>query len=125
MEVLHEILISVTEGIILLSEFMGVFVMLVTGIRGIIGYFRKSPLTRLEMARGMAMALEFLLVGEILHTVTVSNWEEIIKVAGLIVLRVSLTILIHWEIASEKKEFEEEEISKLNVMKENKENTDK
>lgn len=120
MEVLHEILLEVTEGIILLFEFMGVFVMLWTGICGIIGYFRKSPLTKLNMANGMAMALEFLLVGEILHTVTVRSWQEILTVAGLIVLRISLTLLIHWEIITEKKEFEEEELNKLNKAYETK-----
>lgn len=107
MEHLHEILKVISESAILLFEFMGVLVLILTGIIGIFNYFRKSPFTRLNLAKGMAMGLEFKLGSEILRTVVVREWKEILIVAGIILLRASLTFLIHWEIINEKKEVDE------------------
>lgn len=108
MEGLHEILFSVTEGIILFFEFIGVIVMLWTGLNGIVNYVRKKRYGHLHMFQGMATALGFLLVGEILHTITVREFKDLLMVGGLIVLRVALTMLINWEINLEKKEYEME-----------------
>lgn len=107
MEQLHEILKVTSEAAILLFEYMGVIVLILTGAVGIYNYFRKNPYTRLNLAKGMAMGLEFKLGSEILRTVVVREWTEIFLVAGIIVLRAALTLLIHWEINNEKKEFDE------------------
>ncbi|MGL4282539.1 DUF1622 domain-containing protein [Eubacterium aggregans] len=42
--------------------------------------------------------MEFKLDAEILHTVVVREWPELIIVGGIILLRAALTFLIHWEI---------------------------
>lgn len=97
----HNILGSVVDVSILLFDSIGVFVLIVAGIKGFIGYLSKNPLTRLNLARGMAMALEFKLGGEILRTVTVREPSELLIVGGLIVLRGALAFLIHWEIKTE------------------------
>ncbi|MDF2473697.1 MAG: hypothetical protein K0R21_1479 [Anaerocolumna sp.] len=101
MELLHELLNHVVDIAILFFEFMGVLVLIFAGIRGIIGYFHKDPLTRLNLAKGMAMGLEFKLGSEILRTVVVRDFAEILTVAGIVVLRATLTFLIHWEIKNE------------------------
>lgn len=100
---LHATLVSIVEISILLFEFMGVFVLIVAGIKGFWGYIKKNPLTRLNLAKGMSMALEFKLGGEILRTVTVRDSSEMLIVGGLIVLRTALALLIHWEITTEEK----------------------
>ena len=101
MEYMNEFLTSLVEVAILLFEFMGVLVLILAGLRGIFDYFRKCPLTRLNLAKGMAMGLEFKLGSEILRTVVVRDYKEILTVAGIILLRASLTFLIHWEIKNE------------------------
>jgi len=101
METLHHILTNIVDYAILLFEFMGVCVLIVSGIIGTINYIQKSPYTRLNLAKGMAMGLEFKLGSEILRTVVVRSWKEILTVAGIIILRASLTLLIHWEIKNE------------------------
>ena len=101
MEQLHEILNILVDGAILLFEFVGVIVIIISGIRGIYSYFRRDPLTRLNLAKGMAMGLEFKLGSEILRTVIVREFSEIFIVAGIILLRATLTFLIHWEIKNE------------------------
>jgi uncharacterized membrane protein len=101
MEYMEDLLVNLVNVAILLFEFMGVFVLIITGLRGIIDYFRKYPLTRLNLAKGMAMGLEFKLGSEILRTVIVRDYKEILTVAGIILLRAALTFLIHWEIKNE------------------------
>lgn len=98
MEFLQSVLYQVVEIAILIFEYIGVAVILMAGIKGIVNYVRRSPSTRLDLAKGLATALEFKLGSEILRTVVVREMQELIFVAGIIALRAVLTILIHWEI---------------------------
>lgn len=95
---LQGILYQIVELAILIFEYIGVGVILAAGIRGAISYLCRSPSTRLDLAKGLAMGLEFKLGSEILRTVVVREMQELIFVAGIIALRAVLTILIHWEI---------------------------
>ncbi len=101
MEQFHSILNLIVDWAILFFELMGVIVILVSGVQGIVGYITRNPLTRLNLAKGMAMGLEFKLGSEILRTVVVREFKEIFTVAGIILLRAALTFLIHWEIRNE------------------------
>ncbi|MDD7740614.1 MAG: DUF1622 domain-containing protein [Fusicatenibacter sp.] len=101
MELLQNILNVFAEYAILLFEYVGVGIIAVSGIRGVINYVTRKPETRLELAKGLAMGLEFKLGSEILRTVVVREMTEILFVAGIIVLRAVLTVLIHWEIKNE------------------------
>lgn len=103
MEMLEMFLLNVVEIAILLFEFLGVGVLIFAGIRGIVQYMKREPLTRLNLAKGMAMGLEFKLGSEILRTVVVREFKEIALVACIIALRAALTLLIHWEIKNEEK----------------------
>ena len=98
MENLHLYLELIVELAIIFFEYVGVLVLIAAGIRGVFEYITKNPLTRLNLANGMAMGLEFKLGSEILRTVTVHDSSEILTVAGIIALRAALTLLIHWEI---------------------------
>lgn len=101
MGILHTILTNVTDIAIILLEFIGVGVIICAGLKGIYQYVRGNPFTRLNLAKGMAMGLEFKLGSEILRTVIVRELSEIVLVAAIIVLRAALTFLIHWEIKTE------------------------
>lgn len=109
MEALHAFLMAVVDVAILLFEFVGVVVIVLAGLRGIVGYFSRNPMTRLRLAQGMATALEFKLGSEILRTVVVREFSEILTVAAVIALRAALTFLIHWEIKNEEAHYELEE----------------
>ncbi len=100
---------------ILMFEFIGVFILILYGIVGVYNFLKKNPYTRLELAKGMAIGLEFKMGGEILRTVAVTGWEEIGVVAGIILLRAALAFLIHWEIKTEQKESEALEDEKLKI----------
>lgn len=98
-----EIIVSLA---VMLFEYIGVGVITISGIKGIINYIRRNPETRLLLAKGLAVGLEFKLGSEILRTVVVRELTEIFLVAGIILLRAILTFLIHWEIKNEEKDFE-------------------
>ena len=103
MHALHTLLEFVVNNAITLFEFVGVFVIIMSGIRGIWDYIKHNPQIRLNLANGMALGLEFKLGSEILRTVVVREWKEIGIVAGIIALRAALTFLLHWEIKEEEK----------------------
>lgn len=99
--ILHEGLLVLVTYAILLFEYIGVIVIIIACIKGIVEYISRSPDTRLNLAKGMAMGLEFKLGSEILRTVAVRDLKEIFIVASIIALRALLTFLIHWEIKNE------------------------
>ena len=96
-----QVLDTIVSWAILLFEYVGVGVIVASGVRGAVCYVRRDPETRLKLAKGLAMGLEFKLGSEILRTVTVREMRELLFVAGIIVLRTALTFLIHWEIKNE------------------------
>ena len=86
---------------ILLLECVGVTILLTTAIKSIWGILRRDISVRLTLAKGIALALEFKLGGEVLRTVIVREWSELAILGAVIVLRGALTFLIHWEIKTE------------------------
>ena len=60
------------------------------GLQGLVNYLRRSPDTRLTLAQGLAMGLEFKLGSEILRTVIVRSLSEI-AIVGSIIAPVSYT----------------------------------
>ena len=102
-DVLQKVLTYVVECGILIFEYIGVSVIIITSLISLYKYIMRKPDTRIYLAKGLAMGLEFKLGSEILRTVVVRQWNEIAIVAGIIVLRAALTFLIHWEIKEEEK----------------------
>ena len=93
----------IVEFSTLLLELFGILILMYTGIKSFILWIRKSDAIRLELAQGIALALEFKLGGEVLRTVVVRDWAELGILGAIITLRAALTFPIHWEIKNEKK----------------------
>lgn len=82
-----------------LLELMGVIIIILGAIRDFFCFFSgRGSNIRLDLAQSMALGLEFKLGGEILRTVIVRDWNEILIVGAIIILRGALNFLIHWEI---------------------------
>ena len=79
-------------------ETMGMVVLLIAAVKAFVDYFNKRTNLRLHLAKSMALALEFKLGGEILRTAVAREWNEILLIGAIIVLRCVLTFMIHWEI---------------------------
>ena len=105
-EILENIVKIMAQYAIVLFEIVGVIIIAFSGIQGVYNYVRRDPLTRLKLAKGMAMGLEFKLGSEILRTVLVRELSEIMIVGAIILLRAALTFLIHWEIKNEEADTE-------------------
>ncbi|MCR5558072.1 MAG: DUF1622 domain-containing protein [Butyrivibrio sp.] len=93
----------IVEFSTLILELFGILILMYTGIKSFILWIRKSDAIRLELAQGIALALEFKLGGEVLRTVVVRDWAELGILGAIITLRAALTFLIHWEIKNEKR----------------------
>ena len=111
-EILELVLHYLVEMTIPIFELIGVGIIIASGIRGFYSYVRRRPETKLTLAKGLAMGLEFKLGSEILRTVVVREWTEIATVAGIIALRAALTFLIHWEIKTEEEAHKVQELEK-------------
>ncbi|MDR0813198.1 MAG: DUF1622 domain-containing protein [Oscillospiraceae bacterium] len=94
---------------VLLFEFIGVAVLFVTVVKCILALIRRNINVRLILAQGIALALEFKLGGEVLRTVIVREWNELLILGAVIALRGALTFLIHWEIKNEEARLPERE----------------
>ncbi len=98
---------SLVEYAVLLIELVGVAIILFAATRAVIALFKKNPRVRLELAEGIALALEFKLGAELLRTLTVREWKELLILGAVILLRAAMTFLIQWEIRIEKKSEQE------------------
>ena len=102
--ILDLILENIVNLMILLFEFIGVSVIIWTGLMSFVKWLNRSHETGIYLAKGLSLGLEFKMGSEILRTVIVRDWEEIGIVAGIIVLRALLAFILHWEIREEEKE---------------------
>jgi uncharacterized membrane protein len=91
--------------ILILSNVLDVFGAVIIALGSVIPflrYFRKLLLPeeslRLNLAKTLALGLEFKLGGEILRTVVVRTINEIMVLAAIVVIRAMISLLIHWEI---------------------------
>ena len=99
----YEIFELVVKYCVLVIEFIGVAVLLITVARSVWMMMKHRGHVRLQLAEGIALALEFKMGGELLRTVIVREWHELLILGSIILLRAAMTFLIHWEIRTEKK----------------------
>ena len=100
----ENLLIYLVEFSTLILELFGICILVFTAVKSFVFWLKKDDSIRLELAQGIALALEFKLGGEVLRTVVVREWSELGILGAIIMLRAALTFLIHWEIRNEKKE---------------------
>ncbi len=103
---IEEIFQLIVQYGVLLMECVGVVILLTTAVKSIWGCLKRDRNVRLTLAKGIALALEFKLGGEVLRTVIVREWSELAILGAIIVLRGALTFLIHWEIKTEEANLE-------------------
>lgn len=106
---LQEIFEIVVNYCVLLIELVGVLVLVFAVGRAIWMMVKHKGQVRLRLAEGIALALEFKMGGELLRTVIVREWHELLILGSIILLRAAMTFLIHWEIRTEKKNGKKDE----------------
>jgi uncharacterized membrane protein len=108
---------TVVHFCILLIELAGTIVIVWSMFRGFIGFAKKDEDTRIQLAQGIMLGLEFKIGSEVLRSVIVTTWNELGTLAAIILLRSLLTLLLHWEIGEEEKR-EKEQAEKLAALEE-------
>ncbi len=116
--ILEERFTVLVEYLILFVELIGVLVLLGAVIKGVVDILRKNKHMRLNLVEGIALSLGFKIGGELLRTVIVRSWDELLLLGAVILLRAALTFLIQWEIRLEKKNGEKERLREADSTKE-------
>ena len=103
-ENLLEVIIPYITGTL---ELIGVFIIIIASLKAVILLIKfrfnmENESIKLSLAKGLALSLEFKLAAEILKTVIVRNLDEFFILSAVVILRVILTFVIHWEINSVK-----------------------
>lgn len=103
---LENILSLIVPIIVHIMEAMGVFIITFGALKAFVKYaFRLFDFSndniKLEFARALALGLEFKMGGEILKTLMIRTFDELVILTSIVILRVVLTFVIHWELASD------------------------
>ena len=109
LETLELVLRNIASIAIIGLEFIGVFIVIWTGAKAIWMYIIKTEGGGLYLARGLSTALSFKMGGEILRTVVIRDKKELVFVAGIMLIRAAMSLLLHWEIRQEEKEHDRAE----------------
>ena len=86
---------------ILILEFFGTTVLLVTGVISMKKWLKREPDVRTILSQGLLLALAFKMGGEVLRTVIITEPKELFTIFGIIILRGIVAGLIYWEITKE------------------------
>ena len=100
---ISEVFDIIVNYLILVVEFIGIVILMYAIVSAVIGLCKRQSHTRLKLAEGIALSLEFKMGGELLRTVIVREWDELLILGAIILLRAALTFLIQWEIKIERK----------------------
>lgn len=99
----HHLLEMVVPFISSILELIGVLFIALGSLKAIRDLIRSrfnfgNEDTKLSLAQSLALALEFKMGAEILKTITVRTMDELMILAAIVLIRVVLTFVIHWEI---------------------------
>lgn len=103
-DVISEYFDIIVDYLILMVECIGIVVLIYAVIAAVVRLIKREPRVRLRLAEGIALSLEFKMGGELLRTVIAREWNELLILGAIILLRGALTFLIQWEIRIERKD---------------------
>lgn len=102
-DILHHLLFSIVELLIILVELWGVFIIVSAVLKESYNVLFKYKLDFKQinsdnsLNASLASALEVLLIGEVLKTITITDYRNLVIIGVLIFLRMAITLLLFWE----------------------------
>lgn len=105
-----EHLVSVIAPLVTGSlELIGILIVVYGSVTSLImlvksGFNFADRSTILNLGEALSLSLQFKLGAEIIKTVVVRNLQEVLILGFIVVLRIALTLLIHWEVEQANKE---------------------
>lgn len=100
---MHYIFESVIPTLVLLLELVGALIIIIGTLKAVYHLvlnkfdFRNEDLI-VEIASALSLALEFILAAEVLHTLVVSDMQQLLLLGVLLILRIIITFVLHWEL---------------------------
>ena len=84
-------------------ELIGILIIIYGSIKALTIFFKdgmnlSNSLVKITLGEARSLSLEFKLGAEIIKTVIVRDLNELIILGFVVVLRIVLTLLIHWEV---------------------------
>ena len=106
--ILHHIIELILPYMISILEIIGIIVVFWSGIHGFWqciqnAFMKKKYALQSNLAKGLAMGLEFKMAAEILRTVLIQSLDELYMLGAVILLRALLSLLIHSELKHSEK----------------------
>lgn len=86
-------------------ELIGVIIIVIASFRSVIKFCSNKfdfddDNIGVGFAKAMSLSLEFKLAAEIIKTVIIRDLDEFVILAAVAILRVVITIVLHWELKS-------------------------
>ncbi|MDO5047033.1 MAG: DUF1622 domain-containing protein [Anaerococcus sp.] len=112
---MHEIFFSILAYVGLFIEMIGFGIIVVSVIKSFykLAFEMKFDLVKshkdISLSTGLSVALEFFLAAEIIKTITLRDQSELIYIGVLIMIRILMTLVIHWELKQKEREEKLEE----------------
>ncbi len=83
-------------------EFIGVAILVFGALRALVLFINgkfdvANKNVKLQLAESISLGLEFKLAAEVIKSVTVRTIDEVLLLGAVVVLRLLLTFVIHWE----------------------------
>ena len=108
---LEHFVVLFLEILIPLCELMGISIVAVSACTAFWQYVKSLVLrtpcnVKFQLANGLALSLEFKMAAEILKTVIIRDFEELLVLGAVIILRALLSFLIHFEMNHAKESHE-------------------
>jgi len=94
------------DYVVLGIEVIGMVIIIIGVVRAILDITDGGREEKINLAKTIGFALELVMCGEILKTITAHTWQELAILGLVVVIRGVLAILTHWELKNEIKEQE-------------------
>lgn len=102
-QLLSQFVSEFSPVVVHILEIIGILIIVYGSIRSLWIFFREgldlgNTLVKITLGEALALSLEFKLGAEIIKTVIIRDINELIILAFVVILRIALTLLIHWEV---------------------------
>ena len=94
---------TVVPPTVILIELLGVVIIIIGVGKAVYHLFQNQFNFRnedliIEIASALSLSLEFILAAEILMTLVVSDMQQLLLLGVLLILRIIITFVLHWEL---------------------------
>lgn len=103
MELMLERFINI---MIILLDLIGLFIILQGAVTVLFKYYKnnfdyKDEGLGIELAKAMALGLQFLLAAEIINTIIIDSIKDFWLLGGITAMRIIIGLVLHWEIGED------------------------